>query len=169
MLPKSKVLYNFWRVLSRNCGDFKLKYLCVDPGEVRIGIAISDETGSLARPLAILGHVSRVIDAMGIMQLALENQVDAIVVGQALDSNGKPGPKARSAARLAEALRVLGEMPVYLWDESYSSQKAAELRIAKGISRKKRAQPIDDLAAAVILQDFLEHYSGMSETNGTEQ
>ena len=146
-----------------------MKFLCVDPGEVRIGVAISDETGTLARPLAILGHVSRVSDAMAIMQLALENQADAIVVGQALDSDGKPGPKARSAARLAEALQALEEMPIYLWDESHSSQKAAELRIAKGISRKKRRQPIDDLAAAVILQDFLENYHETMEINDKKQ
>ena len=146
-----------------------MKFLCVDPGEVRIGVAISDETGTLARPLAILGHVSRLTDAMEIMRLALQNQADAIVVGQALDSDGKPGPKARSAARLAEALQALEEMPIYLWDESYSSQKAAELRIAKGVSRKKRSQPIDDLAAALILQDFLENRHGTKETNDTKQ
>ncbi len=146
-----------------------MKFLCVDPGEVRIGVAISDETGTLARPLAILGHVSRLTDAMEIMQLALQNRADAIVVGQALDSDGKPGPKARSAARLAEALRALEEMPIYLWDESYSSQKAAELRIAKGVSRKKRSQPIDDLAAALILQDFLENHHETTETNDTKQ
>ena len=146
-----------------------MKFLCVDPGEVRIGVAISDETGTLARPLAILGHVSRLTDAMEIMRLALQNQADAIVVGQALDSDGKPGPKARSAARLAEALQALEVMPIYLWDESYSSQKAAELRIAKGVSRKKRSQPIDDLAAALILQDFLENHHGTKETNDTKQ
>ena len=146
-----------------------MKFLCVDPGEVRIGVAISDETGTLARPLAILGHVSRVIDAMEIMRLALQNQADAIVVGQALDSDGKPGPKARSAARLAEALQALEEIPIYLWDESYSSQKAAELRIAKGVSRKKRSQPIDDLAAALILQDFLENHHETTESNETKQ
>ncbi len=146
-----------------------MKFLCVDPGEVRIGVAISDETGTLARPLAILGHVSRLTDAMEIMQLALQNQADAIVVGQALDSDGKPGPKARSAARLAEALQALEEMPIYLWDESYSSLQAAELRIAKGVSRKKRSQPIDDLAAALILQDFLENHHGTKETNDTKQ
>ena len=132
-------------------------------------MAISDETGTLARPLAILGHVSRVIDDMEIMRLALQNQADAIVVGQALDSDGKPGPKARSAARLAEALQALEEIPIYLWDESYSSQKAAELRIAKGVSRKKRSQPIDDLAAALILQDFLENHHETTETNDTKQ
>ena len=146
-----------------------MKFLCVDPGEVRIGVAISDETGTLARPLAILGHVSRLTDAMEIMRLALQNQADAIVVGQALDSDGKPGPKARSAARLAEALQALEEIPIYLWDESYSSQKAAELRIAKGVSRKKRSQPIDDLAAALILQDFLENHHETTESNETKQ
>lgn len=146
-----------------------MKYLCIDPGEVRIGVAISDETGTLARPLVILGHVSREIDAKAIMQLANQNQVEAIVVGQALNSDGEPGPKARSAARLAESVQALGKMRIYLWDESHSSQKAVELRIASGVSRKKRSQPVDDLAAAVILQDYLDRHREMAKTNGADQ
>jgi putative Holliday junction resolvase len=152
-----KVLYNFWRLLSRNCGDLALKFLCVDPGQVRIGVAISDETGTLARPLIILKHTSRQADAIGIMRIALQNNADAIIVGQPLNSSGEPGVKARSAAKLAEALRALEELPVRLWDESYSTQKAAALRIAYNVPKKQRAQPVDDLAAAVILQDYLDN------------
>lgn len=132
------------------------KALAVDPGEVRIGIAISDETGTLARPLTILKHCSRPEDAQNIANLAQEHGVQTIVVGVALDSEGGTGPKARSAMRLIEAIRVVHPGLVVPWDESQSSRKAAEIRLAAGIKRKKRGKPLDDLAAAVILQDYLD-------------
>ena len=83
------------------------KVLAVDPGEVRIGIAISDETGTLARPLTILRHVSRSDDARRIVELAQQAEAGAIVVGLPLDAQGEVGPKARSALRLVEALRAI--------------------------------------------------------------
>ena len=132
------------------------KVLAVDPGEVRIGIAISDETGTLARPFSILRHISRSENARKIVELALETSAELIVVGMPLDSQGEVGPKARSTLRLVEALRTISSVEVIPWDESNSSQKAAEIRIQTGIGRKNRANPIDDLAAAVILQDYLD-------------
>ncbi len=132
------------------------KVLAVDPGEVRIGIAISDETGTLARPFSILRHISRSENARKIVELALETSAELIVVGMPLDSQGEVGPKARSTLRLVEALRIISSVEVIPWDESNSSQKAAEIRIQTGIGRKNRAKPIDDLAAAVILQDYLD-------------
>ncbi len=139
------------------------KVLAVDPGEVRIGIAISDETGTLARPLTILRHVSRSDDARRIVELAQETCVEVIVVGLPLDAQGEVGPKARSALRLVEALRAICQMPVIPWDESFSSQKAAEIRIQAGVRRRTRAKPIDDLAAAVILQDYLDRQQAGGE------
>jgi len=136
-----------------------MKVLCIDPGEVHIGVAISDESGTLARPLTILRHVSRQIDSMGITELAQLNQVGLIIIGIPLNSDGVVGPKARSAMRLAETMKTLTEIPIILWDESYSSQKAAEIRIARGTGRKERSKPLDDLAAAVILQDYLDAHS----------
>lgn len=132
------------------------KALAVDPGEVRIGIAISDETGTLARPLTILSHVSRAEDARRIRDLALETGAEVIVVGAALDSRGQVGAKARSAHRLVEALRSVSTLKIIPWDESHSTQIAAEYRILAGVKRKTRAKPIDALAAAVILQDYLD-------------
>jgi putative Holliday junction resolvase len=63
-----------------------MRIICVDPGEKRIGIAISDATGTIARPLTILDHIKRQIDAATIANLAAENRADLILVGQALDS-----------------------------------------------------------------------------------
>jgi len=137
-----------------------MKVLAVDPGEKRIGIALSDPTGTIARPLTVLAHVSRVVDAAAIAQLAAEHGAEMIVVGQALDADNQPTPQSRQAARLAGSIRGQTTLPVILWDESGSTQAARSARIAMGVSRKKRRGHMDDLAAAVILQDFLDAQAG---------
>ncbi|MEN6555598.1 MAG: Holliday junction resolvase RuvX, partial [Anaerolineaceae bacterium] len=125
--------------------------------------AISDESGTLARPLNILRHVSRPEDAHRIAEIAQEAEAGAIVVGMPLGAQGEVGPKARSSLRLIEALRAICQLPVIPWDESYSSQKAAKIRIQAGVKRKTRAKPIDDLAAAVILQSYLDRQENVGE------
>jgi len=132
------------------------RILAVDPGEKRLGIAISDPSGKIASPHSILRHVSRLVDAAAIAQLAAENRVCLIVVGQALDSEGNPGSQARHAARLAESLRSQTVIPVELWDESGSTQEARSARLAMGVRRKERRGRLDELAAVVILQDYLD-------------
>ncbi len=133
-----------------------MRVLGIDPGEKNIGIAISDPTGTIARPHAILRHTSRQEDAAAIARLAEETEAGAIVVGQALDSEGNPTVSGRRAARLAAAIRAHTGVPVYLWDESHSTQTARAARLAAGARRKKRRGHLDDLAAAVILQSYLE-------------
>ena len=97
-----------------------MRILGIDPGEKNIGIAISDPTGNLANPVTVIRHVSRLFDAASIAQIALENSAELIVVGQALDIDGKPTLSGRRAGRLAAAIRTQTEIPVILWDESNS-------------------------------------------------
>lgn len=132
-----------------------MKVLAVDPGEKRIGLAISDPSGTLARPLMVLNHVARAKDALRIAEIAGEEAVSAIVVGQPLDANGDVGPQARKSNRLANAIRAVTQIPVHLWDESGTTQAAINSRVALGTSRKKRKGHLDDLAASILLQDFL--------------
>ena len=136
-----------------------MRILGVDPGEKRIGIAVSDPTGTIANPLTVVKHVSRPVDAAAIAALAAEHEAGLIVVGQSLDENGEPTFEGRRAARLAAAIRKQCDLPVELWDEGFSTQKARAARIALGSPRKKRRGHLDDLAATVILQGYLdEHY-----------
>jgi putative holliday junction resolvase len=132
------------------------RVLAVDPGEKRLGIAISDESGTIANPLTVIKHVARLVDAAAIAQLAKEQGAVLIVVGQALDSEGYPGPPARRSARLAEAIRTQTDLPLEFWDESGSTRSAQAARAAMGISRSKRKNHMDDLAATVILQSYLD-------------
>ncbi len=130
--------------------------LGVDHGEKRIGLAISDPTGTIARPLDVIQHVSRGVDAAQVAAVAADNQVELIVVGQSFDEEGRANLAGRRAERFAEALKVQTKLPVVLWDESLSTADAREFRVAMGGAHKRRAGHLDDAAAAVILQSYLE-------------
>ena len=132
-----------------------MRVLGVDPGEARIGLAAGDTETRLASPLMILGHVSRQEDASAIVRIAVEQHCERIVLGLPLDSDGQPGPRARSVMRLADAIQQMATLPVDLWDESFSSQDARQFLALTGAKKKRRAQPQDDLAASLILQDYL--------------
>lgn len=133
-----------------------MRILGIDPGEKNIGVAISDPTGTLARPLTVLPNPSRKETAKQILQVAAEEQAEAIVVGQSTDVDGKPDFSGRKAARLAAEIRSQTNLPVHLWDESNSTKSARESRIEMGIARKNRQGHLDELAAAVILQAYLD-------------
>jgi putative Holliday junction resolvase len=141
-----------------------MRILAIDPGEKNIGIAISDPTGSIANPLTIIKHISRLIDAATIAQLALENNARLIIVGQALGQEGESTPQSRRSARLAAAIKTQTNLPVELWDESGSTQAAREARRAMGVSRSKRKGHLDDLAATYILQTYLDVHHPLSQT-----
>lgn len=133
-----------------------MRILAVDPGTKRIGLSISDPTGTIANPLTVIEHVSRPIDASNIVKIAQQHEIEKIIVGQALDTVGMPTFEGRQAARLAAAIRAQTEVPVDLWDESDSTNTARIARINLGSSRSKRQGHLDDLAATVILQSYLD-------------
>jgi putative Holliday junction resolvase len=145
-----------------------MRILAVDPGDKRMGIAISDPSGTIANPLTVLKHISRPVDAASIAQLAEENQAGRIVVGQALDTEDQPTLQSRQAANLAEAIRQQTNLPVVLWDETGSTQAARAARIAMGVSRRKRRGHLDDLAATFILQTYLDAQSDSQESDRQE-
>lgn len=133
-----------------------MRILGVDPGEKRIGVALSDPTALIAKPLTVIEHTKRNIDAASIAQLAQENDAGLIVIGQALDVEGKPNLSGRRAARLAGALKAQTTIPVVLWDEFQSTQQALDAQIQANVPRKKRQGHLDEYAAAVILQSYLD-------------
>jgi len=141
-----------------------MRILAVDPGEKRLGIAISDPLGMIANPLRIIEHISRPIDAAMIANLAAEHEAGKIIIGQALDADDQPTSQSRRAARLAEAVRQQTGLPVELWDESGSTQAARSAHIAMGVSSRRRQRRghghLDDLAATVILQTYLDAHPG---------
>ncbi len=133
-----------------------MRILAVDHGEKRIGLAISDPTGSIARPLQVVQHISRLKDAVHVAEIAAQHGVELIVVGQSFLEDGRPSSAGRRAARFAETLKTQTQMPVVMWDESFSTQDARLTRRELGVPRRKRTGHLDDLAAAMILQSYLD-------------
>ena len=133
-----------------------MRLLAVDPGEKHIGVAVSDPSGIIARPLTTLLHESRAKDAERLVALAHEHEVDGLVVGMALSAEGEAGPQARRAERLVDVLRSLTNLPVIPHDESYSSAAAQSLMLASGKKRRERREQIHAVAAAALLQSYLD-------------
>ena len=133
-----------------------MRILAVDHGEKRIGLALSDPTATIASPLQVIKHVSRLLDAAQVANLASENEVGLIVIGQSFDEEGNPNLAGRRAAKFAEALKEQTNIPIELFDESFSTQDARATRIEMGVSRKKRSGHMDELAAVMILRSYLE-------------
>ena len=133
-----------------------LRILSVDHGEKRIGLALSDPTATIASPLQVIKHVSRLLDAAQVANLAHENEVGLIVIGQSFDEEGNPNLAGRRAAKFAEALKEQTNIPIELFDESFSTQDARATRIEMGVSRKKRSGHMDELAAVMILRSYIE-------------
>jgi putative holliday junction resolvase len=133
-----------------------MRILAVDHGEKRIGLALSDPTGTIASPLSVIKHVSRLLDAAQVANLAAEKDAGLIVIGQSFDEEGNPNLAGRRAAKFAEALKEQTNIPIELFDESFSTQDARSTRIEMGVSRKKRSGHMDELAAVMILRSYLE-------------
>ena len=137
-----------------------MRILGLDPGERRIGIAISDPTGTLAHPLQTLVRGSREEDFSAIAALVAEHDVELVVVGWPLSLDGTEGPQARRVARYTDALAACLPVPVVSWDERFTTAAADEiLRQIRGRKGRRRARArgqVDAIAAAVILQSYLD-------------
>lgn len=133
-----------------------MRILGIDHGETRIGLAISDQTGTIANPLTIIKHISKAIDAAHVATIASEQKAEIIVIGQSFDDEGYPNLAGRRAAHFAKALEKQTNLRIELWDESFTTQDARAAQIKMGVSRKKRAGHLDQIAATIILQSYLD-------------
>jgi putative pre-16S rRNA nuclease len=137
-----------------------MRILAVDPGEKRLGLAISDPTRTIANPLTVIDHVSRVVDAAQIAALAVELGASLIIVGATADEDGQLTAQGRSASRLAAVIRAQTALQVELWDETGSTQAARQASITMGVPKHKRQRQghghLDALAATYILQTYLD-------------
>lgn len=135
------------------------RILAIDPGEKRIGIAISDPSRTIAGGVTIIKHVSLVEDCEKITQFARENEVTRIIIGAPFDESVELRPQVRHAQKIAEVLRERTNLPVELWDEQGTTQAARAARISMGVNRRKRGGHLDDVAAVILLQNYLDWWS----------
>ena len=138
-----------------------MRLLALDVGDRRVGVAVSDLVGLIAAPLDVIQRSSKDKDFARIAHLVREQGAGKLVIGHPLNADGTAGPQAlrveRYAVALSEALRLEGlSVPVIMWDEYGSTQRAQSLMIGAGRRAKDRRQRIDAVAAAVILQDYLD-------------
>ncbi len=133
-----------------------MRVLALDVGDKRIGVAISDPSQVLARSLQVIQRGSGQENFAAVTRLVKEYEVERVVVGYPRSLDGTAGEQAdkveRYAAGLAESLTV----PVLLWDERFSTVSAERLMREAGLRGKKKRERVDAVAAAVILQDYLD-------------
>ncbi|CAH2461986.1 MULTISPECIES: Holliday junction resolvase RuvX [Bacillus] len=135
-----------------------MRILGLDVGTKTVGVAMSDEMGWTAQGLETI----RINEERGnfgfdrISELVKQYNVDKIVVGLPKNMNGTIGPRGEACQQFAENLRNLLQLEVVMWDERLSTMAAERLLISADVSRKKRKQVIDKMAAVVILQGFLD-------------
>jgi putative Holliday junction resolvase len=133
-----------------------LRVLGLDVGSVRVGIAMSDETGLIAQGLSTLARVSWKKDLKFVLELIQRHQIGMVVVGNPLNLDGSAGPQADVIRDFVARLKEVCPVEVRLWDERLSSVSAERVLIEGGIQRGKRKLLIDKLAAVIVLQNFLD-------------
>jgi putative Holliday junction resolvase len=132
------------------------RILAVDYGEKRIGLAVSDELGITASPLMTLVRRSDDETVRQIAQLASKLRVTQIVVGLPRRTDAQEGEMERKVKAFAEKLRQAISVPVVLFDERFTTRIAEQVLLEADLSRRKRKQVRDRLAAVILLQSFLE-------------
>ncbi len=136
------------------------RLLGVDIGEVRIGIALSDPTGTICTPLTTLNAEGAPGDQERVVELATEHEAEGIVVGLPINMDGSHGPAARKAQAFCRMLRSLTELPVITHDERLTSHEAEARLRAAGVQPSRNKQQVDSAAAALILESYL---AGLAE------
>ena len=137
------------------------RILGLDVGSRRIGVAVSDLLGITAQGLDTIHRQNKRLDYVQLEQVIREYDVNEIVVGLPLRMSGDEGIQAEKMQAFAEDLRRKFNLPVHLWDERLTSTQANRLLRETDMSIRRRGQVVDQMAAVLILQSFMDH-RGMS-------
>lgn len=133
-----------------------MRVLGIDLGKVRIGTALSDYEGKMALPSITLDAKGLRKNAAAVAALAAGSEASLIVVGMPVRMDGTAGPAAEFTSNFVEALREATDITVETWDERLTSSQANKLMISADVSRKSRKGAVDSMAAAIMLQSYLD-------------
>jgi putative Holliday junction resolvase len=133
-----------------------MRTLALDLGSKWIGCAVSDEGALIASPLRRLARRGDDEDIGAVLQLLGETHAAALVIGLPLQLDGREGPRARRARRFATRLAARFDGEVLLWDERFSTSAAERALLEGKMRRQRRRETVDKVAAAVILQGYLD-------------
>ncbi len=138
----------------------EVRILALDVGEKRIGLAVSDPLGITAQGLGVLSRKDREADLAELLKVAREYHLKEIVVGLPRHMDGRPGKQAPEIMDLARSLGEALGVPVIPWEERLTSVEAERVLLKADVSRRRRRQVVDMLAAVLILQSYLDHKRG---------
>ena len=130
--------------------------LGIDYGSVRVGIAVSDELGMLAVPLETVENMKAVARILDIIS---EKKIQMIVMGIPRNMDGSYGLKAKEVYRFADGLMKQTTVPIKFWDERLTTQSVERMLVQADVSRRRRKEVIDKLAAQQILQNYMDSQS----------
>ncbi len=134
-----------------------MRILGIDHGQVRVGLALSDPLGMIASPLkTVERRRKRKQDIADLAALVKELDVSEVVIGIPFEMTGAQGKKANEVLQFAEALREALDVPVIEWDERLTSVQAERSLTAMAVRGARRKQLVDQMAAAIILQGYLD-------------
>ncbi len=146
------------------------RYLGLDIGNRRIGVAVSDELGLTAQPVLTLERGrGRREDLRSLARLARRFGVAGIVVGNPLHLSGEESPQAAKARAWAAELGELTSLPIHLWDERLTTKEAHRILYAAGHARQQHRRVVDQVAATLILQEFLDAGTKGARDQGTRE
>jgi putative Holliday junction resolvase len=137
----------------------EVRILALDVGEKRIGLAVSDPLGITAQGLGVLIRRDRETDLARLVEVAREYHVQEIVVGFPRHLDGRPGEQAPAIMELGRTLGAALGVPVNTWDERLTTVEADRVLLQADLSRRRRRQVVDQVAAVLILQSYLEYRS----------
>ncbi|MEL6688294.1 MAG: Holliday junction resolvase RuvX [Pseudomonadota bacterium] len=130
--------------------------LSLDPGTKTLGLAISDRTRLIATPLLTIKRKKFTPDATQLLEEYKKNECAALIVGLPLNMDGSAGPRVQSVRDFCTNLIRLEDIPIFLWDERLSTAAVTRDMIGADVSRAKRAEKVDAMAAGYILQGVLD-------------
>jgi putative holliday junction resolvase len=139
----------------------KARLVGIDLGSKTIGLAISDVERRLASPLKTLPRGAFVKDADSLIAIFSEFDIAGVIIGLPLDLDGRDNPRAQSTRAFARNLSARTSLPIVFWDERFSTAVVTRSLIANDVSRARRAQVIDKMAAAYILQGALDRLGAL--------
>ncbi len=138
-----------------------MRILGLDVGSKTIGVAVSDELNLIAQGVTTLKRKGKRLDIKELLRMIEELKVEKVVVGLPKNMNGSLGPSAKMVLSLIEELKKFVDLPIITWDERLSTVAAQKALLEADVSRKKRKQVIDKVAALLILQGYLDSQTRM--------
>ena len=132
------------------------RLLGLDLGSKTIGMATSDLTRQVATPRETIRRTKFMADAKSLLDFAAKEDIGLLVLGLPINMDGTEGPRAQATRAFARNLAKLSPLPLVYWDERLSTAAVTRTMLEADLSRAKRAENVDKLAAAYILQSFLD-------------